>query len=122
MAIFQRLKKTTDTAPTSTTTPSVKRTVASVDVSVIFRPMITEKAAHLSAVGQYVFEVSQKANKIQVRQAIRQMYGVTPVSVNIQNRDGKMVRRGRTSGTRKNWKKAIVTLPKGKKIEVYEGV
>ena len=72
--------------------------------------------------GQYLFEIEARANKIQVKQAIRLMYGITPTSVNIQNVGGKIVRFGRSTGVRKDWKKAIVTLPKGKKIEVYEGV
>ncbi len=90
--------------------------------NLILRPMVTEKAAHLASVGQYVFCVHPNANRIQIRSAIRAMYGVTPVSVNIQVMEGKQVRFGRTFGKRKDWKKAIVTLPKGKTIEVYEGV
>ena len=50
------------------------------------------------------------------------MYGITPVSVNIQNVRGKRVRFGRVRGKRKDWKKAIVTLPEGKTINVYDGV
>jgi large subunit ribosomal protein L23 len=50
------------------------------------------------------------------------MYGMIPVEVNMQVVEGKSKRFGRTTGKRKDWKKAIVTLPEGKKIEVYEGV
>lgn len=89
---------------------------------VILRPIVTEKSAHLAAQGQYIFEVDPKANKIQVKNAIRTMYNVIPTSVNIQSVEGKQVRFGRTFGKRKDWKKAIVTLKEGQKIEVYEGV
>lgn len=90
--------------------------------SIILAPLVTEKTAHLASQAQYVFRVEAHANKIQVRNAIREMYEVVPVSVNIVNQNGKKVRFGRTRGSRKDWKKAIVTLPKGKTIEVYEGV
>jgi large subunit ribosomal protein L23 len=89
---------------------------------IILRPIVTEKAAHLAAEGQYVFAIAPHATKVQVKNAIRIMYGMTPISVNMQVVEGKAVRFGRSLGKRKNWKKAIVTLPEGKKIEVYEGV
>lgn len=101
-------------------TVSVKAGVVGSDV--ILRPIVTEKSAYLAVQSQYIFEVQPRANKVQVKDAIRKMYSITPVSVNIQSVEGKKVRRGRVQGKRKDWKKAIVTLPKGKKIEVYEGV
>lgn len=88
----------------------------------ILKPLITEKTATLASTNKYVFVVSKDANKIQISHAISSMYGVVPDSVNIQNVRGKQVRFGRTRGTRRNWKKAIVTLPKGKTINVYDGV
>ena len=131
MSIFHKTKKDVTTLP-EPTDEAKKETVvkikgasmnaAAVGAGIIVRPLITEKAAHLAAQGQYVFAVNVHANRIDVRRAIRAMYGILPTSVNIQNIDGKHVQRGRTKGTRKNWKKAIVTLPKGKTIEVYEGV
>lgn len=126
MAILKRSKKTevTTSDVEETTQPSVAPVISAGAVAsdVILAPVVTEKSAHLASVSQYVFRIAVDANKIQVRDAIRKMYGITPVSVNIQKQDGKKVRSGRTRGTRKNWKKAIVTLPKGKSIEVYEGV
>ena len=89
---------------------------------IILRPLVTEKASHLAAAGQYVFAVNASANRIDVRSAVKAMYGVVPTSVNIQVVRGKVVRFGRTSGKRKNWKKAIVTLPEGKTIDIYAGV
>jgi large subunit ribosomal protein L23 len=61
-------------------------------------------------------------NKVEVKKAIRVIYKVDPVSVNIANFSGKKVRYGRRSGKTKDWKKAIVTLKSGDKIQVYEGV
>jgi len=89
---------------------------------VIVKPLISEKAATLTSGNQYVFVVRKNANRIQVRNAIKQMYGVTPISVNVLNVRGKKVRFGRRIGKRSNWKKAIVTLPAGQTINVYEGV
>lgn len=88
----------------------------------IVRPLVTEKAAVIAHAGQYSFLVAPNANRVAVRSAIKAMYGVIPESVNIQRVRGKFVRFGRAMGQRSDWKKAIVTLPKGKTIDVYEGV
>lgn len=89
---------------------------------VIVRPLITEKATHLGKENQYAFVVARQANKIAVARAIQALYSVKPSAVNIINSSGKHKRTGRIVGRRKNWKKAIVTLPKGKSIQIYEGV
>jgi large subunit ribosomal protein L23 len=89
---------------------------------IIVKPLITEKAANQNAIQKYHFEVDYNANKISVAKAVETIYGIKPVSVNISKMLGKTVKRGRVSGKRKNWKKAIVTLPKGKSIQIYEGV
>jgi large subunit ribosomal protein L23 len=103
--------------------PAKKAKTVPADLSgTIIRPLVTEKAAVIAHVGQYSFLVAPKANRIAVRAAIKAMYGVVPTSVNIQRVRGKFVRFGRTTGQRSDWKKAIVTLPKGKTIDVYEGV
>ncbi|NBS41102.1 50S ribosomal protein L23 [bacterium] len=88
----------------------------------IVRPLVTEKAAVIAHAGQYSFVVAPDANRIAVSKAIKAMYGIQPESVNIQRVRGKVVRFGRSVGQRAAWKKAIVTLPKGKTIDVYEGV
>jgi len=90
--------------------------------NVILRPLVTEKTAVLASAGKYVFVVSTGANRIQVKTAIKEMFGVVPTSVNIQNVRGKRVRFGKRRGKRSDWKKAVVSLPKGQKINVYEGV
>ena len=89
---------------------------------ILLRPLVTEKVSDLSGLNKYVFVVSDKANKIEVAKAIVEVYGVKPSKVNILNMEGKRVRRGRITGKRKDWKKAIITLPKGQSINVYEGV
>jgi large subunit ribosomal protein L23 len=89
---------------------------------VLIRPLLTEKGSHLGIENKYLFEVGYNTNKIEVAKAIETVYGVKPTKVNIIKLAGKVMRRGRTTGTRKNWKKAIVTLPKGKTIQIYEGI
>lgn len=89
---------------------------------VLVRPLITEKAADLGALNQYVFEVYKDANKIEIKKAIKDIYGVVPVKVRIVSVGGKSRKFGRVMGKTKSWKKAIVTLKQGEKIEIYEGV
>lgn len=88
----------------------------------IIKPLITEKATNLVAQDKYAFVVSDNANKIAVAKAIKAIYGVKPLKVNLSNVKGKKVSRGKISGQRKDWRKAIVTLPKGQTIKIYEGV
>lgn len=89
---------------------------------VLIKPLITEKAAILNTDSKYVFSVATDANKIEIANAVEEVYGVKPIAVNIIKVSGKKVRYGRTFGKRKDWKKAIVALPKGKSINIYEGV
>lgn len=89
---------------------------------VLVKPLITEKAANMGTEDKYVFEVSVDSNKIEVKNAIEEVYGIRPVSVNMIKMEGKKKRQGRKTGKRKDWKKAMVTLPKGKTIDIYEGV
>lgn len=89
---------------------------------VLVKPLITEKAGDLGPLNKYVFAVNPKMNKIEVKKAIRTIYNVTPIKVNVANFSGKKVRYGKVKGKTKDWKKAVVTLKAGEKIEVYEGV
>lgn len=89
---------------------------------ILAKPLVTEKASVLGEENKYFFSVARGANKIEVAKAIFEVYGIKPTKVNIINSKGKKVRYGRTSGQRKSWKKAIITLPEGKSINVYEGV
>ena len=128
MGILNRIKKTKPTEKKSSSQKvsepsSVSGARIGVDTSdVIVKPRISEKSAILAGANQYVFVVRKDANRIQVRSAIKTMYGVSPLSINILNVRGKKVRFGRREGVRSDWKKAIVTLPAGQTINVYEGV
>lgn len=101
---------------------SAKKKVNGQAYRVLVKPMITEKAANLNSINQYVFMVNTSANKISVAKAIEEVYGVKPTSVNVIKMEGKKVNRGRITGKRKDFKKAIVTLKKGESISIYEGV
>lgn len=89
---------------------------------IILRPVISEKSTNLrEKAGKYVFIVSKDANKIMVKNAIKQLFDVTPEKVNIVNVMGKMKRVKYKYGMTSSFKKAIVTLKKGDKISVFEG-
>ncbi len=91
--------------------------------SVLKRPVNTEKTrdAHDDA-NQYVFEVVPTANKVEIRQAIEEIFGVRVTQVRTINVRGKTRRFRRGIGKKPNWKKAIVTLRDGDVIDVFEGV
>ena len=89
---------------------------------ILIKPLVTEKVSTLGAENKYVFQIAKDANKIEVAKAIIEVYGIKPINVNIINVRGKKIRYGRKTGRRKNWKKAIIALPEGKSINVYEGV
>jgi large subunit ribosomal protein L23 len=102
-----------------TSKKGVKNSVA---YRVLVKPLITEKAANLASLNQYAFVVSASANKIDVAKAVFEVYGVKPEKVNIIKVKGKVVNRGRVTGKRKDFKKALVSLKKGDSISIYEGV
>jgi large subunit ribosomal protein L23 len=89
---------------------------------VLVKPLVTEKGSILGAESKYTFMVANEANKIEIAKAIEDTYGVKPTKVNVINIEGKTKNRGRIAGKRKDWKKAIVTLPKGKTIKIFEGI
>lgn len=89
---------------------------------VLLRPIVSEKSAIREQGGTYTFEVEKYANKVMIKQAIRAIYGVMPTNVRVMHVDGKAKNSGRTAGRREHMKKAMVTLPKGKTIEIHTGV
>lgn len=89
---------------------------------VLVRPHVSEKAALGETAGVYTFVVSPRATKIEIRQAVKERYGVRPEKIRIVHVEGKEKRFGNTIGRRADWKKAIVTLPKGTSISIHEGV
>ena len=95
---------------------------------VIRRPLITEKNTILMELGQYTFEVDPEANKIQIKSAVEQTFNVNVRAVNTMNVKPKKKSRtasrrgGRIEGTEAGWKKAIVTLAPGERIDIFEQV
>ncbi len=89
---------------------------------VLRRPLITEKNTELQAQGKYVFEVAREANKPQIKQAVEKAFDVTVTTVNVMTIHSEMRTVGRRQVFTRSWKKAIVTLQPGDKIELFEGV
>ena len=88
---------------------------------VIVRPVISEKSYALLAANKYTFRVHEGSNKTQVRQAVEEIFGVRVDGVRTSWVKPKPKRRGLYSGTRRRWKKAIVTLHPEDSIELFEG-
>ena len=93
------------------------------DQDVVKRPLITEKSERgREAAQQYSFEVHRDATKIQVKTAVEKLFAVHVTAIRTSIARGKNKRVGKNIGRRPNWKKAIVTLAAGNKIEFFEGV
>lgn len=89
---------------------------------VLRNPLVTEKNTSLQTLGKYAFKVDSEANKTQVKQAVEKAFKVTVTSVNIMTVRGKEKRVGRKQVAGSPWKKAVVTLKPGDKIQIFEGV
>lgn len=89
---------------------------------VLRRPVVTEKNTAAAGHNKYTFEVAVTANKPQIRSAVEKAFNVRVASVNIIVVPGKMRRAGRQRGMTPSWKKAVVTLEPGNKIELFGGV
>lgn len=90
---------------------------------IIKRPLVTEKTSIQKAVSnQLSFEVDRRANRVEIKRAIEEIFKVNVASVRTMQMKGKVKRRGRILGKRKNWKKAIVKLMPGERIEFFDGV
>ncbi len=88
---------------------------------IIRRPLITEKTTRQKEEGQYAFEVAGNANKVEIQKAVERLFKVKVLNVRTSHVLGKIKRLGRKSGKRSDWKKAIVTLREGDRIEFFEG-
>ncbi len=89
---------------------------------IIRKPLVTEKSTQLKdSSNQYAFEVDRKANKVEIQSAVERLFKVKVVDVRTLNVLGKMKRLGRKYGKRPDWKKAIVTLKEGDRIDFFEG-
>jgi len=95
-------------------------------MSVLIRPLVTEKVSELNEKGKYGFIVDKKANKIEIKKAVEKMYGVNVENVNTMNYDGKNKLRYTKSriiaGKKPSFKKAIVTVAEGEVIDFYSGI
>jgi len=90
---------------------------------IIVRPIITEKSMQGIPVKRYTFQVARDANKIEIGQAVEQLFNVKVAKVNTMNVKGKEKRVGQHKGYKPNWKKAIVTLNENSKtIEFFDGM
>ena len=92
---------------------------------IIIRPVVSEKSYAAYDANVYTFEVASGANKIQIKHAIEEAFAnkkVQVAAVNIIHVPGKVLRRGRSVGMTRSWKKAIVTLRAGQRLDLFEGV
>lgn len=90
---------------------------------VIRKPLLTEKGAALNEGSNTVlFEVNREANKIEIKRAVEEIFKVKVADVHTMNVRGKKKRMGRNEGRTRNWKKAMVTLQAGEKLDFLEGV
>lgn len=136
MGIFDRIRKASSPPeqkkeePKKAKAPAVK-TVDAVPAAagiggnsarLLVTPRVSEKAARLASKGTYVFNVPTSANKVEIAKAVEALYKVSVVSVRTNRGIGKIMNRGRIWGRRVNWKKALVTIKEGQKLDLYEGV
>ncbi len=90
---------------------------------IVIRPLITEKTSIQKEVNnQITFEVDRRANRVEIKKAIENIFNVNVVGVRTMQVKGKSKQRGRIVGKRRDWKKAIVTLMPGERIDFFEGV
>lgn len=89
---------------------------------IVRRPLITEKATLIKEQNRYAFEVVKAADKRQIKEAVEAAFKVNVVKVNVMRVPGKMRRVGKRQAMTPSWKKAVVTLQAGQKIEFFEGV
>jgi large subunit ribosomal protein L23 len=89
---------------------------------ILIEPVLSEKANQLREEGKYVFKVAQSATKTQIKEAVRRLFNVHPISCTTMVVGGKPKRLRYRKGYTATWKKAIVRLPKDEKISIFEGV
>ncbi len=98
--------------------PAKTKRTSTVAYRILQGPRITEKAASLAEKNQYVFEVTAGANKPEIKRAVEDVYGINVVSVHIINIPPKKRRLGRSTGWKQGYRKAIVRIAQGQKIEI----
>ena len=88
---------------------------------ILIEPVVSEKSYHQITENRYTFKVHKDAHKTQIRQAVEELFDVKVIGVNVIKMQPKPKRRGLIKGTRPGWKKAIVELKAGDRIEIFEG-
>lgn len=95
-------------------------------MDILRKPLVTEKASELNEQGKYAFEVDKRANKVEIKKAVEDMYGVSVVSVNTMNYLGKSKSRhtktGVVNGRKPSYKKAVVKVAEGDMIDFYSNI
>ena len=132
MGLLDKIKKTEKTDAVKKPAVKVEKKSEKIEAKKSFRPskayktivkpLLSEKSTALETIGQYTFVVDAGANKTEIKNAVKEIYGINPERVHVINMQGKRVRSGQRSGRRRDFKKATVTLPKGKTISIHEGV
>ncbi|MBN1382214.1 MAG: 50S ribosomal protein L23 [Deltaproteobacteria bacterium] len=90
---------------------------------IIKRALMTEKSViERDEFNKYIFEVDPRANKIEIGNAVEKLFKVKVLDVHVMNMAGKKKRLGRTVGRKSDWKKAVITLAPGNRIDIHEGV
>jgi large subunit ribosomal protein L23 len=89
---------------------------------VLRRPIITERSTMLNEQGRYTFEVARPANKAQIKDAVQRIFKVNVTAVNVISMPSKTKRVGKKAVQTQPWKKAVVTVRHGQRIEMFEGV
>lgn len=89
---------------------------------ILLEPVLSEKANMLREEGKYVFKVAQRATKTQIKEAVKKLFNVNPISCTTMVVAGKPKRQRYRKGYTSTWKKAIIRLPKEEKISIFEGV
>ncbi len=93
-----------------------------IQYDIIRRPLITEKTTiQKEMANQVSFEVDRRANRVEIKRAVEKIFNVRVVDVRTMQIKGKTKRRGRIVGKRRDWKKALVTLGPGERIDFFEG-
>jgi len=90
--------------------------------NILLSPVLSEKTNIMRESGKYVFQVDARATKLDIKEALKRLFNVHPLSCNVMNVAGKPKRLRYKAGKTATWKKAIVTIKKGEKIPIIEGV
>ena len=123
MGILKKITGKKEEVAEETKPARASRTKSDFAAGILVRPIVSEKSTHGESDKKYSFFVSKSATKIDVKRAIKEVYGILPLKVNIIITEGKVKNLGRKSGGRRNdYKKAIVTIAKDKNLDIHEGV